>query len=286
MVLPPVRSDQVYGRIISSTGKQVTTSQIRDFARRQLADYDAHDPGRVFDDAALSLTIAEAYQVQMQVAALRAARGETVAGYKIGCVSDAVQRQVGLNRPVFGHLFATEIYRSGVAIDSGAFDCLAIEAEFAVRIAVDIPDASWLRKHPDRSIAAFFPVIELHNNVFRGATRTAQQLIANNAMHAGVVLPPIEGLVRDATELTGEPISVFRNAELLGTATASSVPGGPFCSLLKVAEHLATIGRGLKPNQIVLTGSPLPLYPARPGDHIVVRCARLAAVETNVCQVA
>ena len=260
----------------------MTKSQVGDLARRQLADYDAHNPGRVFEDAAVSMTIAEAYEVQMQVAALRAARGEPVAGYKIGCVSDTVQRQLGLNRPVFGCLFASENYRSGAMIDSGAFDCLAIEAEFAARIAEDIPDVAWLREHPDRSIAAFFPVIELHNHVFRGATRTAQELIANNALHAGVVLPAIEGSLRDAAELNGEPISVLRNAELLGTAAGSSVPGGPFCSLLKVAEHLATFGVHLKPNQIVLTGSPRPLYPARPGDHILVRCSRLASVEATV----
>ena len=260
----------------------MTKSQLGDLAQRQLADYDAHNPGRVFEDAAISMTIAESYDVQMQVAALRTARGEPLAGYKIGCVSDAVQRQLGLSQPVFGYLFATEIRHSGAMIDSGAFDCLAIEAEFAARIAVDIPDATWLREHPDRSIAAFFPVIELHNNVFRGATRTSQELIANNALHAGVVLPPVEGSLRDATELTGEPISVFRNAELLGTATGNSVPGGPFWSLLKVAEHLAMFGSRLKTNQIVLTGSPLPLYPARPGDHIVVRCSRLATVETTV----
>ena len=264
----------------------MTKSQVGDLAQRQLADYDAHDPGRVFEDSAVSMTIAEAYQVQMEVAALRAARGEPFAGYKIGCVSDTVQRQLGLSQPVFGYLFATEIRRSGAMIDSGAFDCLAIEAEFAARIAVDIPDASWLREHPDRSIAAFFPVIELHNHVFRGATRTAQELIANNALHAGVVLPAIEGSLRDAAELTGESISVLRNAELLGTAAGSSLPGGPFCSLLKVAEHLATFGVRLKPNQIVLTGSPLPLYSVRPGDHILVRCSGLTAVEMTVRPVA
>jgi 2-keto-4-pentenoate hydratase len=39
---------------------------------------------------------------------------------------------------------------------------------------------------------------------------------------------------------------------------------------------------GLKQNQIVLTGSPLPLYSVRPGDRIVVRCSRSGAVETTV----
>ena len=100
------------------------------------------------------------------------------------------------------------------------------------------------------------------------------------------MLPAIEGSLRDAAELTGESISVLRNAELLGTAAGSSLPGGPFCSLLKVAEHLATFGVRLKPNEIVLTGSPLPLYSVRPGDHILVRCSGLTAVEMTVRPVA
>jgi 2-keto-4-pentenoate hydratase len=260
----------------------VTPAQIRNIANRQLADYDAHRPGSFFEGASVSLTIAESYDVQMQVAALREARGEPVAGYKIGCVSEVIQRQLGVGQPTFGHLFATEIYRDGIALDTGAFDGLAIEGEFGVRIAVDIPNSTWLRKHAAASIAAIFPVIELHNNVLRGAKRTVQELVANNALHAGVVLPPVEPAPRRAAELIREPISVFRNSELLGAATGSGVPGGPLASLLKVADHLATVGRGLKQGQIVLTGSPLPLYPARAGDHFAVRCLRLPEVRMTV----
>ena len=213
----------------------MTESPIAEIARRQLADYDAHRPGRIFEDAAFTLTIAEGFEVQRQVAALRAARGEAVAGYKIGCISEAVQRQLGLDRPAFGHLFATELYRSGAVLDAAAFDCLAIEGEFAVRIAGDL------------SIASVFPVIELHNNVFRGAVRTAQELIANNALHAGVVLPPLEIPCPDPAELVRETISVFRNGELLGSANGGAIPGGPLASVAKVAEHLASVGGALKP---------------------------------------
>jgi len=248
----------------------VTESSIVEIARRQLADYDAHRPGRIFEDAAFTLTIAEAFEVQRQVAALRAARGEAVAGYKIGCISEAVQRQLGLDRPAFGHLFVTELYRSGAVLDAAAYDGLAVEGEFAVRMAGDL------------SIASVFPVIELHNNVFRGTVRTPQELIANNALHAGVVLPPLEIPWPDPAELVHETISVFRNGELLGAANGGAIPGGPFASLAKVAEHLACVGGALKPNQIVLTGSPLPLYPVRPGDHIVVRGPQSTEVELFV----
>ena len=178
----------------------MSESWIAGIARRQLADYDAHRPGRIFEDAGFTLTIPEAYEVQRQVAALRAGRGEAVAGYKIGCLSQAVQRQLGLDRPVFGHLFATELYRSGAVLDTAAFDCLAIEGEFAFRIGQDL------------SIASVFAVIELHNNVFRGTVRTSQELIANNALHAGVVRRPHRG-ARPAVHRSG----AFR-ARLSGVA--------------------------------------------------------------------
>jgi 2-keto-4-pentenoate hydratase len=235
-----------------------------------LADYDAHRPGRIFEDAAFTLTIAEAFEVQRQVAALRVARGEALAGYKIGCISEAVQRQLGLDRPAFGHLFATEFYRSGAVVDAAAFDCLAIEGEFAVRMGADL------------SIASVFPVIELHNNVFRGAVRTPQELIANNALHAGVVLPPLEIPCPDPAELVCETISVFLNGELLGSAMGGAIPGGPLASVAKVAEHIASLGGALQPDQIVLTGSPLPLYPARPGDLIALRGPQSTEVELSV----
>jgi 2-oxopent-4-enoate/cis-2-oxohex-4-enoate hydratase len=181
-----------------------------------------------------------------------------------------VQQQLGLRQPAFGHLFATEFYRSGAVFDAAAFDGLAIEGEFAVRIAGDL------------SVGTVFPVIELHNNVFRRAVATSQELIANNALHAGVVLGAREILYPDAAELIRQSLSIFLNGELLGTSTGGAIPGGPLSSLAKVAGHLASAGGTLKLDQIVLTGSPLPLYPVRPGDHIVVRGPQSTTVELTV----
>ena len=208
--------------------------------------------------------------MQHQVAALRTARGEAVAGFKIGCIGEAVQRQLGLDRPAFGHVFATELHLSGTVLDARAFDGLAIEGEFAVRLGGDL------------LIASVFPVIELHNNVFRGPVPTSQELIANNALHAGVVLPAIEIPCPDPAQLAGATISVFRNNELLGSAKSDAIPGGPLASLAKVAEHVASTGGALQPGQIVLTGSPLPLYPVRSGDHIIVRGPESTVVELFV----
>ena len=58
----------------------MTPSDIAAIARQQLTDYDAHQPGQVFEDDSFRLTVNEAYAVQMQTASMRVARGEAIAG--------------------------------------------------------------------------------------------------------------------------------------------------------------------------------------------------------------
>jgi len=123
------------------------TPDLDELARRQLAVHDAASSGVLLAEPECDPTVPEAYELQRKVASLRQLRGESVAGYKVGCVSPAVQGQLGLNQPLFGHIFDTEVY-------------LAIEGEYAFRMAKDVTNAAGSqRRTSDRSSI----VIELHN---------------------------------------------------------------------------------------------------------------------------
>jgi 2-keto-4-pentenoate hydratase len=251
---------------------------VEQLAKRQLSDYDRHQPGGLFAGYPVPMTIDDAYALQMAVARLREQRGEAVAGYKVGCISPVMQAQLGLDRPVFGLVFGTEVRSSGVVLNPDDFDGLAIEGEFAVRIARDIPDADWLLSHPDEAISSGFAVIELHNYVFRNSPHNAQELIGNNAIHAGVVLPPSEPPLRHPSALLDASIQVSRNGVALGAADGRTLPEGPFGSVMRLVRHLAGFGRILQRGQIVLTGSPLPLYRVTGGERIEVGCDRFETV--------
>ncbi len=250
----------------------MTDADIAAISCRQLADYEAHRPGRVFEDPAFRLTLDEAYGVQLQTAALRVARGEAIGGYKIGCTSEPVQRQLHVNQPVFGHLFTTEFHPSGVTLNPAAYDHLAIEGELAIRMGDGVAD-----------FASAFVVIELHNHIFRASRQTAQELIANNAFHAGIVLPVElnEHAEFGVPSETG-PLAVYRNGKLLGRAPASVFAGGPGESARRIADHVAGCGGRILKGQVLLTGSPLPLYPVEPGDEIVVQCPCAGEVRVRI----
>src|SRR5258707_14965536 len=151
-------------------------SVLKALAARQWHYYQRRTPGTYFAEAWDSLTLDEAYAVQMEVARLRCAAGDAVVGYKVGCIGSGVVEQFGMSGPIHARLFRSEIRNSGEMLQYNAYANLAIEGEMAVRIGTN------------GGIEAAFPVIELHHFVFRGPRKTLAELVANNGINAGVVI--------------------------------------------------------------------------------------------------
>ncbi len=247
-------------------------------ALRMLADYDAGRPNEIFAEHGTDwLTLDDAYAVQRALAELRRARGERLIGYKVGCVGAAIQHQFGLHEPVRGYVWAIESHHSGCHLSHTRFANLAIEGEIALRVSHDIPP-DILNDGGDFDdlcdcVDCWFPVIELHNYVFRGAVPTSQELVAGNAMHAGFVASPFP---------TNHSVATIRNAEIqvelqgdrLETNKLSSLWGGlgPLRSLSWLVASLASTRELLKAGDIVLTSSPERLIRINASCVVAVTC--------------
>ena len=129
-------------------------------AERMLADYDEANPGTVFAEG-LRLSIPDAWRLQTAVTALREQRGESVVGYKIGCVCPGNQRMMGLTHPVWARLWSREQHRDGVALKKESFANLALEAEFAITLGKTVDPKKTSPGELLQAISAVHPVIEL-----------------------------------------------------------------------------------------------------------------------------
>ena len=127
-----------------------------------------------------------------------------------------------------------------------------------------------------------FPVIEFHNYVLRSETPTLQELVANSGLHVGVVLPATDGTEWGGEEPLDGVLRVEINGRTVEEGLMSSVPGGPAGSVGWLRGHLEAHGLTLRPRQLVLTGTPLGLYPVRPDDIVRVTAGRLGTVEATV----
>ncbi len=214
-------------------------------ARRQWRDYQAGTPGRVFEDPDLALSLDDAYVIQAEVARLRVAAGDAVVGYKIGCTGPGIARQFGVSGPVYGRLYASEVHRSGCRLPASAYTNLAVEAEMAIRLGEDL------------AVEDVFAVIELHNLVFRAARPTLVELVANNCINAGVVLPAADDGPNDVGCTT---LSLAMNGVPVDNGELWAFAGGPGEALSWLTAALGTTGEVLRPNDIVLAGTPLGLH--------------------------
>jgi len=248
---------------------------VQELARRMLADYDARTPGQLVGEP-IDLTTVQAYGLQADIARLREHRGERVIGYKVGCTSRPIQVQLGVKEPIFGRLFDTECHPSGVHLSSARYANLAVEGEMAMRLSKDLPSEPLSAEECREAIAEVFPVIELHHYVLPGAWPPGQWLIASNGMHAGFVSAEAQtrcsGLANFAHSL-----SIRINEVVVGAVEDAASLTCPIESLRWLAGRLAQFGPPLCKGQVILTGSPMKLYPVAPGSRIVVEAPPLGA---------
>jgi 2-keto-4-pentenoate hydratase len=234
------------------------TGEVKALADRQWRDYQAREPGTCFSDPGFVLDLADAYELQDAVTTLRIIAGDRLVGYKVGCTGPGTVKQFGMAGPVRGCLFASEMRECQRTLDSHDFANLAIEGEMALRIGAD------------RTITAVFPVIELHHFVFRGMRKTLPELVANNGLNGGFVLPHKEWLLSRVYVERQRVLSVRINGQQIASGALWPMPGGAQASLNWLGTHLAETGLTLDPGHIVLAGTPLGLYPVQSGDHITV----------------
>jgi 2-keto-4-pentenoate hydratase len=146
-----------------------------------------------------------------------------------------------------------------------------------------LPSKGRWRCGSDGGIAAAFPVIELHNFIFRGPRKTLVELVANNGLNAGIVLPAGEWLTSRAYLTADATLGVHINGRRLGSGSLWPLPGGPGASLEWLRSHLADHKLTLTSGQVVLAGTALELYPVSPGDHVAVS---IGGVPTTECFIA
>lgn len=255
-------------------------SEIERAAERILADYDAGHANEIFAERGTAwLTVEDAYAVQRAVAELRRARGEQCLGYKVGCLSPTIQKQFGLQEPVHGYIWRSEMLTSGSSLSCDSskqegkrFVNPAIEGEIAFRLAHDI-SSGMPYDNLLASVECWFPVIELHNYVFCGPSPTSQELVAGNGMHAGFVAALLPA--RPLSELTNHAeIEIKINGELVETKVVAEIPDGPLGSVRWLASLLARTKENLEAGDIVLTGSPGKLIPIVGNSLVAVTCER------------
>jgi 2-keto-4-pentenoate hydratase len=184
------------------------------------------------------LTEGEAYAIAAAGAALVA---QPVTGYKLGYTSEAMRRQMNVDRPNFGRLYAGTRISNASALDMTVLIHPLVEPEIALRIGDDL------------EVESVMPALELVDTRYDTYTFAAVDNIADNSSAARYVLGA-ERSLRALGDLRSIPATLFIDREPVATGKGSDALGDPLRALAWLINRLARDDITLAPGTIVLTG--------------------------------
>ena len=228
------------------------------FSIKILDDYDNKKPGTIFKDK-IKLSNEDALLIQSNVASLRKKRGEEIIGYKIGCISKDTQKKMGFTQPACGYLWKNELYKSGIKLNKKDYTNPSMEAEFGVMLNRDIKSELSSFDYVLESIEGIYPLIEIHNLVFHGEEPFGAVLLANNVIHAGIVLVPETKLPKNKTKTD---LKLIYDKEIIDTWTDKKWPFDMLSELDWLVKEQAKTDNYLKKGDLILTGAygfPVPI---------------------------
>jgi 2-keto-4-pentenoate hydratase len=201
----------------------------------------------------------------------RLARGERRIGWKIGLNVVAVQRQLGIDAPVIGHLTSASVIEDGSAHSLAGATRPGVEPEVAIHIAARVEaEEGWeAALAAVEGLGAAIEVVDIDP-----ALRDVETILARNVFHRGAVL----GSAGEASLPAGTSARVLRDgapaAEELDVRAAVDVAG----TVLHVAGLLESQGLRLDAGDVVIAGSLTPIVPVEPGSKVEVEIGTLGTL--------
>jgi 2-keto-4-pentenoate hydratase len=237
---------------------KLTQEELNLFSQKILEDYDSKNPGTIFKNK-ITISNSDALIIQSKVSKLRENRGEEVIGYKIGCVLKETQKKMGFTQPAWGTLWKSELHNNGAILNKNNYSNPAMEAEFGIILNRDLKPENISFEDILDSIDSIYPLIEIHNLVFHGDAPHGAELLANNAIHAGVILGPKNKLPSNnqTTDL-----KLIYDKDIVDTWSNKKWPYDMLSEVIWLVKEQAKINNILKKGNLILTGAygfPVPI---------------------------
>ena len=227
-----------------------------------------------------SLTVEDAYQIQLEIVRCKLAEGKKIIGKKVGLTSVAMQKMLNVEEPDYGHLFDTMQIENGATIKMDSLLSPKVEAEIGFVLAEDLtgPNITYL----DVMMATKYvvPTLEIIDSRVTDWKIKLIDTVADNGSSAKFVVGEEETTL-DLVNLRTTSMVLFKNTELQATGAGAAVFGHPAHAIAWLANKLAEFGITLKKDELILPGALSSAVSVVAGDTIEARFGKLGTVTVH-----
>ena len=214
-----------------------------------------------------SITIEDAYQIQLRMIQRRLDAGETIVGKKIGVTSKVVMDMLKVNQPDFGQMTSGMVFNEGDAIRADSMIAPKAEAEVAFVLKSDLMGPGVTAADVLRATDFVVPCFGIVDSRIKDWKIKIQDTVADNASCGVLTLGGVRRSPRQL-DLALAGMVLEKNGEIVSTSAGAAVQGSPVNAVAWLANTLGRLGISLKAGEIILSGSQSPLIPVKAGDSL------------------
>lgn len=227
------------------------------------------------------LSVDEAYDVQAMLVENKIRNGERIIGWKVGCTSQATMDQLNIDEPIFGCMTSGSHYSSLRAIKASDFCKLGIEGEMAFVMDRPLKGPGITSSEIIVASSGIMGAVELVDSRIRGWKMNISEAIADNSLHAGVILGPFMRPI-SGFDLKHEGVVICKNGRLLASGCGVEALGNPVDVVAWLANTLSAFDREIQAGEIILTGSLTKFFFVEPGDVLDVSFSNLGSIQFSI----
>ncbi len=218
-----------------------------------------------------------AYAVQAANTEHYVRHGRRISGRKIGLTSKAVQKQLGVDSPDFGALFADMEVVDGDEIALSRLMQPKVEGEITLVLGRDLSGEQLTLTDVMSAVDYALPSIEIVGSRIENWNIRLLDTVADNASSGLYVLGgrPVK-LDEVDWRLCG--MVMERRGEQVSAGAGAACLGNPLNAALWLARTMVEVGSPLKAGDAIMTGALGPMVAVAPGDIMEVRINGLGSV--------
>lgn len=244
------------------------------------ASYESLSPISPVREALPAATIEDAYAIQEANTRYWLDRGRTIVGAKIGLTAKAVQKQLGVDQPDFGSLFADMAVPDGDIVPPGRLLQPKVEAEIAFVLGRTPNNRALTTAELIGCVDYALPAIEIVDSRVADWNIGIVDTVADNAS-SGLFVLGTRPVKLDAIDLRLCGMVLEKNGDPTSFGAGAACLGNPLHALGWLAAKMAEVGRPLKGGDIILAGALGPMVAVAPGDSIEARIEGLGTVRVG-----
>jgi len=229
-------------------------------------------------DAWAALDERTAYEIQEALVAKHIADEKTrLIGRKLGLTSVAKQKQMSVDRPIYGSLIASRAINDGEPVAIASLIHPKAEPEIAIVTNRELRGPGVTAAQARAAIDSASAAIEIIDSRFRNFRFTFTDVIADNTSASRFAIStlrvPAAGL-----DLRTMGAVFEKNGEVVSTAAGAAILGDPAIGLAWLANAMADHGLALPAGSVVMTGALTDAIAVAPGDVVRVTLAGLGSL--------